>query len=245
MSLAANLGFPRIGRRRELKFALERHWRGEISEEALEAEAARLRAEHWRLQAACGIAHVPSGDFSLYDGVLDTAAMFGAVPPGYGWSGGKVGLATMFALARGSRGTKAELAGGIAPGLPALEMTKWFDTNYHYLVPLLAAGQEFALTENRPLALYREALEVGVATRPVLLGPVSFLALGKTEDGSRRSSGSMRCCRSTRRCCAGLPPRDANGCRWTSLCWRSIFPTRCALRSGGRTARSRPGGRRR
>ncbi len=184
MSLAANLGFPRIGRRRELKFALERHWRGEISEEALEAEAARLRAEHWRLQAACGIAHVPSGDFSLYDGVLDTAAMFGAVPPGYGWSGGKVGLATMFALARGSRGTKAELAGGIAPGLPALEMTKWFDTNYHYLVPLLAAGQEFALTENRPLALYREALEVGVATRPVLLGPVSFLALGKTEDGS-------------------------------------------------------------
>ncbi|HTU56754.1 MAG TPA: 5-methyltetrahydropteroyltriglutamate--homocysteine S-methyltransferase [Acetobacteraceae bacterium] len=184
MSLAANLGFPRIGRRRELKFALERHWRGEISEEALEAEAARLSAEHWRLQAACGIAHVPSSDFSLYDGVLDTALMFGAIPPGYGWSGGKVGLVTMFALARGSRGTKAERAAGIAPGLPALEMTKWFDTNYHYLVPLLAAGQQFELTANRPLALYREALAAGVTTRPVLLGPVSFLALGKSVDGS-------------------------------------------------------------
>ena len=183
-SIATNLGFPRIGRHRELKFALERHWRGEISEAALMAEAARLCAEHWRLQTACGIAQVPSGDFALYDGVLDTAAMVGAVPPGYGWNGGKVGLATMFALARGSHGTEAERAAGIAPGLPALEMTKWFDTNYHYLVPRLAAGQEFTLTENRPLGFYQEALAAGVTTRPVLLGPVSFLSLCKAGEGS-------------------------------------------------------------
>jgi 5-methyltetrahydropteroyltriglutamate--homocysteine methyltransferase len=187
--VAANLGFPRIGRHRELKFALERHWRGEISEAALAAEAAGLRAEHWRLQAACGIAHVPSGDFSLYDGVLDTATMFGAVPPGYGWSGGPVGLATMFALARGSRGTAAERAAGIEPGLPALEMTKWFDTNYHYLVPRLTPGQRFMLTENRPLIFYREALAAGVTTRPMLLGPVSFLSLCKSADGRAALDG--------------------------------------------------------
>ncbi len=184
MTIASNLGFPRIGRRRELKFALDRHWAGELDEAGLLADAARLRSAHWRSQQGLGISHVPSGDFSLYDGVLDTACMLGAVPSGYGWSGGPVSLATYFALARGSRGTDAEQAAGIRPGLPALEMTKWFDTNYHYLVPRLAAGQLFELTENRPLAMFREALAAGTRTRPVLLGPVSFLRLAKTTDGS-------------------------------------------------------------
>ncbi len=214
MSIAANLGFPRIGRHRELKFALERHWRGEISDEALAAEATRLRAEHWRLQASCGIVHVPSGDFSLYDGVLDTAAMFGAIPPGYGWNGEKVGLATMFALARGSRGTEAERAAGIAPGLPALEMTKWFDTNYHYLVPQLAAGQQFVLTENRPLAFYREALAAGVATRPVLLGPVSFLRLCKSADGRAKLEALDALLPLYAEVLAGLA---AAGCDWVQM----------------------------
>jgi 5-methyltetrahydropteroyltriglutamate--homocysteine methyltransferase len=185
MSIAANLGFPRIGPRRELKTALEAHWAGRLPEEGLLAEAARLRTDHWRLQQRLGIGHVPSNDFCLYDHVLATACMLGAIPPGYGWSGeGPVSLATEFALARGARGTETERAAGIEPGLPALELTKWFDTNYHYLVPALREDQRFTLTENRPLAAFREALALGIRTRPVLLGPVSFLLLSKAEDGS-------------------------------------------------------------
>ena len=184
MTIASNLGFPRIGHRRELKFALEKFWSGEIGEAGLTDAARALRSRHWKLQAGCGMGHIPSGDFSLYDQVLDTACMLGAVPPGYGWHDGPVSLASYFALARGSRGSVAEQAAGIAPGLPALEMTKWFDTNYHYLVPRLTAGQRFMLTENRPLRQFREALELSIRTRPVLLGPVSFLMLSKTTDGS-------------------------------------------------------------
>jgi 5-methyltetrahydropteroyltriglutamate--homocysteine methyltransferase len=184
MTVASNLGFPRIGHRRELKAALEKFWSGELEEAGLQAAARALRARHWKLQAGSGINHVPSGDFSLYDLVLDTACMVGAIPPGYGWSGGPVSLATYFALARGSRGTEAERAAGIAPGLPAMEMTKWFDTNYHYLVPLLSGGQRFTLTANRPLEQFREAAAIPIRTRPVLLGPVSFLRLSKPADGS-------------------------------------------------------------
>jgi 5-methyltetrahydropteroyltriglutamate--homocysteine methyltransferase len=184
MTIASNLGFPRIGHRRELKFALERFWSGEMDEAGLADAARALRSRHWKLQAGHGMGHVPSGEFALYDQVLDTACMLGAVPQGYGWLGGPVSLASYFALARGSRGTKAEQAAGIAAGLPALEMTKWFDTNYHYLVPRLASGDRFVLTENRPLAQFREALALSIRTRPVLLGPVSFLMLSKTTDGS-------------------------------------------------------------
>ena len=184
MTIASNLGFPRIGHRRELKFALERFWSGEIDQAGLADAARGLRSRHWKLQAGHGIGHVPSGEFSLYDQVLDTACMLGAVPAGYGWQEGPVSLLSYFTLARGSRGTQAEQAAGIAPGLPALEMTKWFDTNYHYLVPRLAAGDRFVLTENRPLQQFREALALSIRTRPVLLGPVSFLMLSKTTDGS-------------------------------------------------------------
>ncbi|MEO9190397.1 MAG: 5-methyltetrahydropteroyltriglutamate--homocysteine S-methyltransferase [Acetobacteraceae bacterium] len=184
MTIASNLGFPRIGPRRELKTALERHWAGDLDEPGLLADAARISAANWCLQQRLRVNHVPSGDFSLYDHVLDMACMVGAIPAGYGWSSGPVPLATLFALARGSRGTAAEREAGIRPGLPALEMTKWFDTNYHYLVPRLSAEQHFDLTINRPLALYRDAREVGLRTRPVLLGPVSFLLLSKTLDGS-------------------------------------------------------------
>jgi 5-methyltetrahydropteroyltriglutamate--homocysteine methyltransferase len=184
MTIASNLGFPRIGPRRELKSALEQFWSGELDEAGLESAAAALRARHWKLQAGHGISHVPSGEFSLYDHVLDTACMLGAIPPGYGWSGGLVSLATYFALARGSRATAAEHAAGISPGLPAMEMTKWFDTNYHYLVPRLSRGQRFTLTSNRLRTQFREAMALPLRTRPVLLGPVSFLLLSKTADGS-------------------------------------------------------------
>ncbi len=175
MSIASNLGFPRIGDKRALKIALEAFWAGKTDEAALQASASSLRRAHWGLQHATGINHIPSHDFALYDHVLDMAAMLGAIPPGYGWAGkGPVSLATYFALARGAG------ACGHDDPAAALEMTKWFDTNYHYLVPRLAAAQRFVLTENRPLAAYREALARNLRTRPVLLGPVSFLRLSKT-----------------------------------------------------------------
>jgi len=176
--VTASLGFPRIGPRRELKTALENFWSRRIDASALLVEAARLRADAWARQRALGIVHIPSNDFSLYDHVLDTTAMVGAVPPVYGWQGGAVPLDTYFAMARGAA------AGDKNAGLPALEMTKWFDTNYHYMVPTFVCGQEFALTHMKPLYEYAEAKRLGYETRPVLLGPVSYLLLGKAEDAS-------------------------------------------------------------
>ncbi|MFC7476071.1 5-methyltetrahydropteroyltriglutamate--homocysteine S-methyltransferase [Dankookia sp. GCM10030260] len=184
MTIAANLGFPRIGPRRELKTALEAFWAGRSTEDDLRRTAAGLRAASRRLQQGAGISHIPAGDFALYDHVLDTACAFGAIPPGYGWSGeGPASLATRFALARGARGTAAEQAAGIAADAPALEMTKWFDTNYHYLVPPIAPGTRFHLTENPWAEAVREGLVTGCRTRPVLLGPVSFLLLAKPAEG--------------------------------------------------------------
>ncbi|MFY8209221.1 MAG: 5-methyltetrahydropteroyltriglutamate--homocysteine S-methyltransferase, partial [Caulobacter sp.] len=151
----ATLGFPRIGPKRELKFALEAYWAGKTDADALLDTARDLRAKTWTRQAALGVAHVPSNDFSLYDHVLDTAVMVGAIPAAYGWSGGTVDLATYFAMARGDQGRPAaEACGpgcGHAPdegGVPALEMTKWFDTNYHYLAPELSPGQVFTLSSS-------------------------------------------------------------------------------------------------
>ncbi|MDI7862726.1 5-methyltetrahydropteroyltriglutamate--homocysteine S-methyltransferase [Rhizobiaceae bacterium n13] len=181
----ANLGFPRIGRHRELKFALESYWAGKSDRAALLDVASKLRAANWLLQKEMGIDVIPSNDFSLYDQVLDTAVMVGAIPSIYGWQGGSVDLDTYFAMARGSNGGHA--ACGHAHqgnGVPALEMTKWFDTNYHYLVPEFSADQHFELTSNKPLEAFLEARTIGVQTRPVLLGPVTFLKLGKTRDGS-------------------------------------------------------------
>jgi 5-methyltetrahydropteroyltriglutamate--homocysteine methyltransferase len=186
MTIAANLGYPRIGPKRELKTALEAFWAGTSSEAELLATAAALRAGGRAVQQGSGIGHVPSGDFALYDHVLETACAFGLVPPGYGWRGeGPVPLATMFALARGTRGSAAEREAGIAPGAVALEMTKWFDTNYHYMVPRLLAAMRPRLIDNRWAHALREGLQHGTRTRPVLLGPVSLLLLSKGEDGTR------------------------------------------------------------
>jgi 5-methyltetrahydropteroyltriglutamate--homocysteine methyltransferase len=186
MTIASNLGYPRIGPRRELKTALEAFWAGKTGEADLLAVAAALRAGGRTVQRTSGISHVASGDFALYDHVLETACAFGAIPGGYGWSGeGPASLATIFALARGTRGTDAERAAGIAGTATALEMTKWFDTNYHYLVPRLSADTRFRLNHDRWTAAYREGKERGTRTRPVLLGPVSFLLLSKMEDGTR------------------------------------------------------------
>ncbi|WP_439272253.1 5-methyltetrahydropteroyltriglutamate--homocysteine S-methyltransferase [Pseudochrobactrum sp. HB0163] len=185
--ITANLGFPRIGKQRELKFALESYWAGKSTQDDLLATAASLRAQNWKLQQEKGIKIIPSNDFSLYDHVLDLAVTLGVVPEIYGWNGGKVSLDTYFALARGGKtGTHAINCGCNSTsnenGVPALEMTKWFDTNYHYMVPEFSTGQKFTLTDNKPLNEFNEAKALGIHTRPVILGPVSFLRLGKSKD---------------------------------------------------------------
>ena len=178
MAIAANLGFPRIGPRRELKRAVEDYWTGNIDPEELLATAASLRRRHWQLQQSLGIDHVPSNDFSLYDHVLDTAAMLGAVPKRFAWSGATVDLPTYFTMARG------------ADELPPLHITKWFDTNYHYLVPEFEPGMTFKLASTKPVDDFREAAALGIHTRPVLLGPLTFLLLGKCK-GSKAKPLSL------------------------------------------------------
>ena len=172
--LSANLGFPRIGSHRELKQALESYWSGASGFEALNRAAQSLRARHWFLQQKAGLDHIPSNDFSFYDQMLDTIAMLGAVPPRFGHDGGTVPLDLYFAMARGRKEA------------PAMEMTKWFDTNYHYIVPELTAEMEFRLSSSKALDEYNEAKFLGISTRPVLIGPVTFLALAKMRDGSNR-----------------------------------------------------------
>jgi 5-methyltetrahydropteroyltriglutamate--homocysteine methyltransferase len=167
MALSHNLGFPRIGARRELKQATEAYWRGERSREELLATAAELRRRHWLLQRDAGIDLIPSNDFSLYDHVLDACALVGAVPERYRWAGEQVDLETYFAMARG--GTD----------VTAMEMTKWFDTNYHFIVPELTPEMSFRLATRKPLEELQEAMALGIPTRPVLLGPLTFLLLGK------------------------------------------------------------------
>ncbi|WDS35099.1 5-methyltetrahydropteroyltriglutamate--homocysteine S-methyltransferase [Pseudoxanthomonas sp.] len=178
MTRVTNLGFPRIGARRELKHALESHWRGESSADQLQQTARELRERHWKRQRAAGVDLPPSNDFSLYDQVLDTALLFDAVPARYRPVFEADPLAGQFAMARGYQRDGLDLH--------ALEMTKWFDTNYHYLVPELQAGQVFTLRGDKPVAEYLEAKALGIQTRPVLIGPVTFLHLAKTTDGSDR-----------------------------------------------------------
>jgi 5-methyltetrahydropteroyltriglutamate--homocysteine methyltransferase len=185
----ASLGTPRIGPRRELKFALESFWSGATDEKALIETGIGLRAANWARQKKLGVGIIPSNDFSFYDQVLDTCVMVGATPQSYGWNGGPVPLSTYFAMARGAQGAAHDAACGhahhghdAAHGVPALEMTKWFDTNYHYMVPELAKDQTFALASRKPIEEYLEAKALGYQTRPVLVGPVTFLKLAKSKD---------------------------------------------------------------
>jgi len=185
----ASLGTPRIGPRRELKLALESFWSGASDEKTLVETGIGLRAANWARQKKLGVSIIPSNDFSFYDQVLDTCVMVGAIPKGYGWKGGPVPLSTYFAMARGAQGdAHGEACGhthhehGAAHGVPALEMTKWFDTNYHYMVPELAKDQTFSLASRKPIKEYLEAKALGYQTRPVLVGPVTFLKLAKCKD---------------------------------------------------------------
>lgn len=174
MVIAANLGFPRIGPKRELKKAVESFWKGESSEADLQNTAKGLRKMNWETQKKFGIDHIPSNDFSLYDQVLDTICLLGAVPERYNFKGGNVDLTTYFAMARGAQKDGLDVK--------AMEMTKWFDTNYHYIVPEFHAGQNFALSSTKIFDEFKEAKAQGIQTRPVLLGPITFLLVGKMRE---------------------------------------------------------------
>ncbi|WP_342562043.1 5-methyltetrahydropteroyltriglutamate--homocysteine S-methyltransferase [Paenibacillus sp. FSL R7-0345] len=163
----SSLGYPRIGRNREWKKLLEDFWSGKISEKELRSGMSGLQLQHLKTQQHAGIDLIPVGDFTFYDHVLDTAAMFGIIPPRYGYEGGEISLELYFAMARGSAGATA------------CEMTKWFNTNYHYIVPEIGE-QTPVLTANKPLAAYRFAKEqAGIEGKPVVLGLYTFLKLSK------------------------------------------------------------------
>ncbi|GAB7361581.1 hypothetical protein MBLNU230_g1633t1 [Neophaeotheca triangularis] len=167
------LGFPRMGKLRDLKKANEAYWGGKLSRDELLAEGKRLRQEHWKIQKDAGVDVIPSNDFAYYDHVLDHIQMFNAIPERY--SSAKLApIDEYFAMGRGHQKDGVDV--------PSLEMVKWFDSNYHYVKPTLQDNQTFKLAENpKPVAEFLEAKEAGVTTRPVLLGPVSFLALGKAD----------------------------------------------------------------
>jgi len=164
---SSNLGYPRIGEEREWKRALEGFWNGELTESELIEETDAIRLQNLKKQQDQGIDLIPVGDFSLYDHVLDTSATFGIVPDRYDYDGGKVGVNTYFAIARGLNDAVAS------------EMTKWFNTNYHYIVPELDRAKP-RLVENRSLTYYNEAKEkLGIDGKPVILGPITYLQLSK------------------------------------------------------------------
>ncbi len=173
MFKTAVLGYPRIGKDRELKKAVEAYWNHEISAEVMESVAVSIRQNNWQAMRMAGIEVIPSNDFSLYDQMLDMTALLGAVPSRYSWKGGLVDLDTYFAMARGKK------------TIPALELTKWFDTNYHYLVPELYPVQRFKISSDKPFREYKQALSLGIRTRPVLIGPITYLLLAKSKPDVR------------------------------------------------------------
>ncbi|GGG50694.1 5-methyltetrahydropteroyltriglutamate--homocysteine methyltransferase [Pseudohongiella nitratireducens] len=182
MALLHNLGFPRIGAKRELKFALESFWQGRTSADDLIAVGETLRSKHWQLQKKLDWS--PVGEFSFYDQVLDMSFTLGNLPERFqGFDGSD--LDNYFRVARGRSAEQAEEQACCA-GVAAGEMTKWFDTNYHYIVPEFSAQSQFELDASRLLAQLAEAQAQGVNAKPVLIGPVTYLWLGKAKDDSNK-----------------------------------------------------------
>src|SRR5690554_7882793 len=173
MTLAHSLGFPRIGRDRQLKKALEGFWQGTLTEAQLRETGRRLRAEHWQLQKNAGIDLLPVGDFAWYDQVLTHSLMFGVIPERFRpANGARADLHTLFAMARGATDSCCG---------HAQEMTKWFDTNYHYLVPEFTADQQFSLSWEQLFEEVDEAHALGHRVKPVVIGPLTYLWLGKVK----------------------------------------------------------------
>lgn len=181
MLKTANLGFPRIGANRELKKATESYWKANITASELQVVAKEIRKNNWELQKNANISYIPSNDFSLYDQILDNISLFGAIPERFLKSfsfNNKVELDLYFAMARGAQKEGVDVT--------AMEMTKWFDTNYHYIVPEFIKNQNFKISSSKIFDEYLEAKSLGIETRPVVIGPVSFLLLGKEVDGSNK-----------------------------------------------------------
>ncbi len=174
MLKTATLGFPRIGANRELKKAIESYWKGAISIDELKQISSEIKSKNWQTQKDAGIHFVPSNDFSFYDQILDSIALFGAIPDRFKFEGGNVDLDLFFAMARGAQKDGIDVT--------AMEMTKWFDTNYHYIVAEFNKNQEFRLSSTKIFNDYLEAKNLGIETRPTIIGPVSFLLLGKTTE---------------------------------------------------------------
>jgi 5-methyltetrahydropteroyltriglutamate--homocysteine methyltransferase len=173
---SASLGFPRMGEFRELKKAVEAYWKGEVSASDLNDTAKQVRVRNWKQQQNAGIRFIPSNDFSFYDQMLDMSCLLGNVPARFNWSGGQVDLDTLFTIARGNTSDSNN-------NQYASEMTKWFDTNYHYIVPEFDANTQFSLATNKIFDEFTEAQQAGITTRPVLVGPVTYLKLGKVVSG--------------------------------------------------------------
>ncbi|MBF7092212.1 5-methyltetrahydropteroyltriglutamate--homocysteine S-methyltransferase [Flavobacterium sp. ALJ2] len=175
-----NLGYPRIGSNRELKKASELYWAGQLSAEELLAIGKNIRQENWQLQAESGIDLIPSNDFSFYDQVLDLTLTLGAIPERYSdFAKTNSSIDLYFAMARGSQKNGQDVV--------AMEMTKWFDTNYHYIVPEFTKNQKFTLFSEKIINEFKEANNLGITTKPVLIGPISYLLLGKEkEEGFHR-----------------------------------------------------------
>lgn len=177
MAKTSIIGFPRIGRNRELKSWTENYWKGNLPARELLENSATLRAAHWNLQKQAGIDWIPSNDFSFYDGMLDTAFLLNAIPREYRELGLKP-LDTYFAMARGYQGDRGDVK--------ALPMKKWFNTNYHYLIPRLEDDMDLKVTGQKPFEEFKEAQELGIQTRPVLIGPFTFLKLSECDGKKRR-----------------------------------------------------------
>ena len=174
MAIRTNiLGYPRVGANRELKKAEEAYWAGKITRQELLDTAALIRKGNWLLQKESGIDLIPSNDFSFYDQTLDLSLSVGAIPERYD-SLRDDKLELYFAMAHGYQKDGIDVT--------AMEMTKWFDTNYHYIVPEFTRNQKFELIYNKAVAEFKEALELGVRTKPVLIGPVTYLLLGKEKE---------------------------------------------------------------
>ena len=178
-----NLGFPRIGAKRELKFALESYWKGQTSREELQSSGAQLRESHWQTQS--GLDWIPTGDFSLYDQVLDMSFTLGNLPQRVRNFQGDP-LDNYFRVARGRSAQVTEDHANCCGGIAAGEMTKWFDTNYHYIVPEFTADSEFKLDASRLLEQLTEAKSQGVKAKPVIIGPITYLRIGKSKDEGNR-----------------------------------------------------------
>ena len=189
MTLTHNLGYPRIGEKRELKRATEAFWKGELSIDELLKEGSALRKTNWLKQKKAGIELIPVNDFSFYDQMLDMSCLLGNVPPRFQWNGGKTDINTVFTVARGTQGGASLVedekdcqTGKVSTF--ASEMTKWFDTNYHYIVPEFHSKTTFSLSNDKVFNELAEAKALGINAKPVLIGPITYLSLGKVQDSN-------------------------------------------------------------